>query len=160
MPIASGKFASILVPAFASLLTLSGPVSADTAKAPCESAPGQRTSLRAGECEIIANRPDIDRVVVFHDRAVTVQVLRSDVARHGDIIEASLVFDFSAATKANRDGDGPKSQLRRQTFDCARKTHAVQSTSDYLRPAARGVPSAVSRTPDWSYQLSLDSARV
>lgn len=148
MQIASWKFASILTLVLAGLLTMPGFAAANAARSPCQAVDGRRASLGAVECDTLANRPDLDRVVVFHDRTVTVQVLRTDMARRGDIIEASLVFNFSTATKANRDGDGPRSQLRRQMFDCARNTHAIRSTSDYLRPVARGEPSAVSRTPD------------
>lgn len=128
--------------------THSDPVAADAANGPCESADGQRASLGAKECEIVANRPELDRAVVFHDRAVTVQTLRADTSRRGDVVEASLVLNFSAAIRTGRESSGPKSQLRRQTFDCARYTHAIQSSADYSRPAARGEPGAVSRTPD------------
>lgn len=96
----------------------------------------------------MANRPVLDRVVVFHNREVTVQAIRADLARRGDLIEASLILNFSGETKAGRVGGGPQSQLRRQRFDCARNTHAIQSSADYSRPAARGEPSKLSRTPD------------
>lgn len=130
------------------LLVASGPLYANTTGGPCDTSGGQRPKLSERECQIIANQAAGERSVVYHDAQVTVLVVRAEVSRKGDVVAAGLVYDYAQATSAASEATGPRSQFRRLRFDCTKNLSAVQESSDYARPVARGDAAKITRTPD------------
>ena len=140
-------------------LLIQAPSNASESFGPCDTSGGQRPELSERECQIIANQAAGERSVVYRDAHVTVLAVRAEVSRKGDLVEAGLVYDYAQATSAAREATGPRSQLRRLRFDCAKNLSAVQESSYYARPVARGDAAKITRTPD-APMRPLDKASI